>query len=397
MPARHAIASRMGQAIRLTPVALKVVMAPVSDAAEDRSPLAVNVVLCLERDAFDRFATVLQHLLVGLVDQAAQVRVLSSDPRVQALSLGPIQTVLHQRIVWPVAGRRIEALIHELAPRAPMLVHAMSAGSYRLAGAIADAFDTDLVLQITSLADCDAVADLSGRPVGRYLAVSAPLQRVLDEQLNIPSQRVVLVRPGVRASPRIGSFENAGRVPTVLCTTPLERGRGVGRLIEAVDLLRKRDHRFMLFLLGQGSNEASFRRMIRERELSSYVTLAHTPQRPLQAMQNADLFVEPSSEPAFSVDSLEAMGAGLAVVAAPSSICDHLRDGETCVVCEDLTPESFAASIEGLLTDPARARQLATAACEYVRLHHSVSHMAEQTAGAYRRLALARATFSIRK
>ena len=76
---------------------------------------------------------------------------------------------------------------------------------------------------------------------------------MLQEQLRIPAERIDLVRPGVLASQGIACFADPQRVPTVLCSSALERGSGVDRLIEAVDILRKRDQELLLFLLGQGS------------------------------------------------------------------------------------------------------------------------------------------------
>ncbi len=153
----------------------------------------------------------------------------------------------------------------------------------------------------------------------------------------------------------------------------------------------------MLFLLGRGRMEPAFRRRIRDRALAPYVTLAHPSGDVSHAMHSADIFVRPKSHTAFSANSLLAMAAGMAVVSFPDRICDHLRDGETAVICHEPTPEALAGAIERLLNDRAGARRMATAGAEYVRTHHAVSEMAQRTSDAYRQLALARATFSIKE
>ncbi len=91
------------------------------------------------------------------------------------------------------------------------------------------------------------------------------------------------------------------------------------------------------------------------------------------------------------------MGAGMAVVTCPSPVFDFFRHGETAVVCEKAKAQSLAAAIEQLLTDRAFAQRIATAGMKYVREHHAMSSMAEGTADAYRKLALARATFSLKR
>ena len=370
-------------------------MTLVSDVMESPDALSIGAVLCIDTEAYDRFGPVLRHLLVGLVDQAVHARLLSSDARIETLTLGPVQTLVHSPIIWPFTKRRIGQLVDALSAQPPTVVHALSRGSYRLAGALAAAFDSDLVLQVASLADCDGIAELSGPRVGRFLAFSHPLQAVLEEQLHVPADRVRLVRPGLRVSERIACFAEAQRTPVILCMSAFGRGSGVEQLIDAVRILRKRDHELMLFLLGQGPREPALRRLIRERKLSSFVTLAHPAGDLGDILGGADIFVRPSSDTAFYAEVLQAMGTGLAIVTFSSTVCDYVRPGETAVVCEKPGTESLAAAIGQLLADRGGARRMATTAAEFVRTYHAVSGMAERTADAYRQLALARATFPI--
>jgi glycosyltransferase involved in cell wall biosynthesis len=168
-------------------------------------------------------------------------------------------------------------------------------------------------------------------------------------------------------------------------------------LIEAVDILRKRERSLLLFLLGSGRREASLRKMIRGRDLSSYITLARPSGDPAQALGGADIFVRPSADSAFNADVLQAMGRGLAVVTLPNTVCDFLHHGETAYLCEKPTGESLADALEHLLDDRTETQRIAATAMEYVRANHAVSTMAERTANAYRELALARATFPMKE
>ena len=359
--------------------------------------LRISAAVCLEREAFDRFGAVLRHLCVGFVDQAVSLRLMSADPRVDALSLGPIQAVRHARTTWPFAAKRTEEIIELLAANPPSVVHALSSESYDLTGAIAHAYDADWVLTVGALSDCDALSRIPIARVGRFLAVSQTLVTVLEDQLGIPPERTELVRPGVLPSPRVACFSDETHMPTILCLSAFEVDSGVDRLIAAADLLRRRDHEFMLFLLGRGRKESAYRRLIRDRKLASCVTLARPEGDLAKVMDNADIFVRPSDVPAFSANSLQAMAAGMAVVMLPNAICDHIRHEETALVSPAPTPEALADTFERLLADRDYARKLATAATAYVRTHHAASSMAEGIAAAYRKLALQRATFSIKE
>jgi len=164
-----------------------------------------------------------------------------------------------------------------------------------------------------------------------------------------------------------------------------------------VGLLGQRGHTLQVFLLGEGRMESPLRRLVRTRNLSSSVTFAPPLSDLTPAMHSADIFVRPSADSGFTADGLLAMGAGLVVVTDPSPLCDHVRMGETAIVCPHPTAESLAATIEGVLSHRQEAIRLASAAMAYVREHHAVSTMAERTAAAYRRLALTRTTFAIRE
>lgn len=372
-------------------------MVGVSETTESARPPTVSAAHCVDGGALDRFGRVLRHLCVGLVDQAVSVRLLSSDARVRSLALGPIQAHVHPRIAWPAAGRQIERLLDTLSAQPPTIVHAMSRGSYRLAAAIAEALDTDLVLGVTSLADCERIVSLEVGKHVRFHAFSEPLASVLEAQLKIAGEQIEVIRPGIPVAPRAACFADPERVATVLCTSALERDSGVDRLITAAGLLVQREHTLQVFLLGGGKHESVLRRLVRTRKLSSSVTFAPPLSDLTAAMQSADIFVRPSVDSEFTADGLLAMGAGLVVVTDPSMLCDHVRPGETAMVCAQPTAESLAATIDGVLNHRQEAIGLASAAMAYVREHHAVSTMAERTTAAYRRLALARTTFAIRE
>ncbi|MCH7884770.1 MAG: glycosyltransferase family 4 protein [Planctomycetes bacterium] len=372
-------------------------MEPPNHSQEsNQEALVVRVALCVGSDALDRYRRVLRHLAVGMVDQAVQLRWVSSDPRIETLTLGPVQTTLHPRIGWPIAQRRLAQLCDALSSQPPLIVHALSGESYRIAGMLASTLDAEVVLQVTSLSDCQQAADLDQPRVGKFIALTNPLSAILVESLGIEPDRVEVIRPGIQASRGIASFADEHEAVTLLCTSALERDSGVDHLIEAAAILENRGHDFLLFLLGQGSQESSLRLLVRQRRLSSCVTFAQPMGNVVSAMQSADIFIRPSADTAFMDDGLHAMGAGTAMVTLPSDVCDHFQHDQTAVVCDKPTAKALADAIERLLTDRAFAQRIAKAALEYVRTHHAMSRMAESTAAVYRRLALARTTLSIR-
>ena len=76
----------------------------------------------------------------------------------------------------------------------------------------------------------------------------------------------------------------------------------------------------------------------------------------------ADLFCLPSVQEGFGIVFLEAMAAGLAVVACrAAAVPEVVRDGETGVLAPPRDPEAIARALGGLLQDPGRAQALGEA------------------------------------
>ena len=368
----------------------------VSESDTQRIP-PLSVVLCVDGEVFERFGRILRHLAVGLVDQAVRTRLVGSDPRIEDLALGPIQTVLHQPIRWPLSARRTDRAIDALAHQPPTVVHAMCHRSYPFAQAIAEHFDADFVAQVTSLADCAALREFDVSQIGRFVSFSDPLSSLLENELRVPKDHIEVIRPGVQAFDHPACFIRPDRIPTILCTASLEKGTGVDHLIEAAERLCRKGRRAMFFLVGQGSQESALRRQARQRKVSTTVIFAQPGDDTLSVMTSADIFVRPADRGAFYADGLLAMGAGLAVVTVPDSTGDYFRAGETALVSEDSSAESLAEGIEELLLDRLLGQRLASSALDYVRANHAMSTMAERTAALYRQLALARSTFTIRE
>ncbi|MHC4697271.1 MAG: glycosyltransferase family 4 protein [Planctomycetota bacterium] len=371
-------------------------MTAVPDADESQDALSISTALCVDRGGLDLLGRVVRHLAVGLVDQSVHVRLVGPDPRIETLTLGPIQSVVHEPIAWPMAEKRIGRVLEALAHRPPTVVHALTCGSYRIAVEIAEAFDADLVFQVTSVAGCDSLSRLREKRIACYLACSAPLAAILKSQLRIPPERIELVRPGILASKDIACFARPECEATILCTAPFEKDSGVDRLIEAVATLQGR-HALLVFLLGEGKQESALRRLARLRGLSACVTFAKPLGDVADAMRSADIFVQPYEDTTIDVDTLQALGVGMAAVTLTNNVCDYVRNKETAIVCDAPTVDSLADAIERLLTDREAARQIAGAGMEYVRAHHAMSDMAERAAAVYRKLALARATFPIKE
>lgn len=353
--------------------------------------------MCAASDALRRLGRVLRHLSVGLVDQAIPLRLLSSDLQIESFALGPIQTIMHPELRWPLRNRRFQHVVDALSASPPNILHALSAESFELAGMLADQFDAELVYHVTSIADCVALEEGGARPAGRLIAASRPLLDRLSLGRGYGAEQIELIRPGVLAAERTACFARPERVPTMVCTSPLAPGSGVDQLIASLDIVRRRGHEIMVFLLGRGRHDEPLRRAVRRLGLTSIVTFANPMGDLSTALRSADLYVLPAEATAFSAGSLQAMAEGVLVVTLPNAVADHYRDGETSLVCPGGEAGDLAEAILRAVGDTAFARNVARGGQEHVRRNHSVSAMAERTAAVYRGLVLSGATIPLRE
>lgn len=360
------------------------------DSQSDQMP--IHVAICIEASVYSRYRAVLRHLCVGLSDLIAGIRIVTSTKEATALNLGPVKAVIHDEIRWPFRKKRTKEIIAKLSAKPPTIIHAMSAGSYANSEALAEAFDVEIVYQVTAFEDIYALSESQFAGIKHVICASEPLYEACLSQCRLPVADVSLVRPGVVCAKEPTCYRVKDRVPTLLATASFTPDSGVDQLIRAVALVKSKNHEMLAFLLGDGPEEDQLRHIAAKLNLSSTVIFAQPEGDILQAMVGADIFVSPSADKSISARSLQAMAQGMAVVAVEGGASDAYLANETAIVAHASTAPDLAAAIERLLIDRDFARQIATNAIRHMKERHTMSRMADQTAEIYHQLALRRTT-----
>lgn len=369
----------------------------MSDTAASSGVKPIYAAICLDAGVYHRYRAILRHLCVGLIDEIAGVRLLTSAQEAQTLMLGPVQLTLYAEPRWPLRAARMRRLLDSLADRPPSVVHAMSAGSSAVAEMVAAEFDADLVYQITAMDDITAYVSSTHPGPRRVICNSQPLLDRFLATSGVPPEQACLIRPGVVCVDQPSCFTVPDRDATVLTTADLTADSGVERLIEAVRLLGDRNYSFLTFLLGTGSDEHRIRALVRDRGLTTSVVFAQPAGSVLQAMIGADIFVQPGVEQAISARSLQALGLGMAVIGVRGGAHDAYLDEQTALLVEPGDVGALANAIARLLDDHYLAQRLAAGAIAHIKAHHTMSAMAEKTGALYREMALQRATFPLKR
>ena len=77
---------------------------------------------------------------------------------------------------------RLGKIVDFLSPQPPSIIYAISRGSYALGAQLSEVFDNDLVVQLTSASDLDAIEHTTGGLITHRIAASEPLFNALVER-----------------------------------------------------------------------------------------------------------------------------------------------------------------------------------------------------------------------
>jgi glycosyltransferase involved in cell wall biosynthesis len=146
----------------------------------------------------------------------------------------------------------------------------------------------------------------------------------------------------------------------------LDRAKGPDLLVEAAACLRDERDAYRFFLVGEGAQRRRLEDQIQRLGLSGVVLLGGLHENPAEVMNAFDMAVVPSRREAFGIAALELMQMRVPlIVSAVGGLPELVRNGETGIVLDRLTPPAIANAIRMLRADPALSGKLSNAAHDY--------------------------------
>ena len=169
----------------------------------------------------------------------------------------------------------------------------------------------------------------------------------------------------------------------IITTSRLVYKNGVDILIRSVAELyvQHRMSNIKVQILGAGSEEKKLKDLARELKVDDIVQfLGHIePEKVYDYLAEADIFVRPSQSEGLGSSFLEAMGAGLPIIATPvGGIPDFLKDGITGLFCEVDDPQDLAEKIKLLMADETLAKRIAENGRQLVLEKYDWNNIAKQ-------------------
>jgi glycosyltransferase involved in cell wall biosynthesis len=231
----------------------------------------------------------------------------------------------------------------------------------------------DLVLPGRSAAK-HRLQRLAYRFAHRVVANSRAAARQLEREQVAPA-RIVVIPNGID----IDLYRTAPtRTPRTVVTTVanLRPEKGHDVLLDAAIRVGRERPGTVFQLVGDGPIREALDRRLSEFDPSSAVRLLGHREDVPDVLRASDLFVLPSRSEAFPNGVVEAMAAGLPVVASNvGGIPELIEDGRNGILVPVGDADALATAIIGLLDDSARARAIATRARETIEQGYSFDRM----------------------
>jgi glycosyltransferase involved in cell wall biosynthesis len=158
-------------------------------------------------------------------------------------------------------------------------------------------------------------------------------------------------------------------------------------LLDVMAILRRRGFNAQLVLAGAGPEQKNLEKKAMELGLAEDVKMPGFVAEVFSLFQEADILINPSRTECMPNTILEAMLAGVPVVAtAVGGIGEMIRDGRDGVLCPPGDPAALAAAVVRVIEDPDLARRLTDSAYQRVMDQFTFEKHMEATLALYTQL-----------
>ncbi|PDW02715.1 glycosyltransferase family 4 protein [Candidatus Viridilinea mediisalina] len=214
----------------------------------------------------------------------------------------------------------------------------------------------------------------NARNAARVITTSTYCQHMLQQHYGVAAHKVALVPEGIDL-PAWQQLLQQSPAPThdsqiILCVARQYPRKHISDLIHAFALLHPRLPHARLVIVGDGPEHQHLRQRVAHLQLNSVVTLTGAlPNNAAVAAwyRRASIFCLPSVQEGFGIVFLEAMAAGLPIVATTAAavpeVVPHGLVGELVPPGDSV---ALASSLAALLCNPARRRELGAAGQHHV-------------------------------
>ena len=199
-----------------------------------------------------------------------------------------------------------------------------------------------------------------------------------------PAEKLVTIHNGISPSPLSPRGRGQGEGAVVGTIAHLYKTKGLNYLIDAAKILHSQFsiHHSEFRIIGDGPERNNLESLIANHNLESKIKLLGEQKKASEYLSKFDIFVLPSVKEGFPYAILEAMAAGLPIVAAPVGGIPEAQ-GDAGILVPPKDSKALATAIQSLIDDPKRAKKMGLAAHERIK-QFSFEKMLEETIKIYK-------------
>ena len=160
--------------------------------------------------------------------------------------------------------------------------------------------------------------------------------------------------------------------------------KGIPHLIEAADIILKKTNSKILFaVIGEGRERKLYEEMIRARNIENNFILIGSVSDAIMHLKAFDIYVQPSLKEGFGYSVLEAMAAGLPIIASHvGGIPEMIKNNDNGFLLFPRDVEGLVKKITELLNNPSLGKKFGEASQEKIK-EFSLDRMIEETEKVY--------------
>lgn len=229
---------------------------------------------------------------------------------------------------------------------------------------------------------------LLSRVCDRMIAVSADAARIAAQIDWMPARKIQVIRNGVDLSRHsVVTSADPARLCRVVTVARLNPIKDQATLLRAMRIVIDADPRFHLTIAGEGPSREALQQLCCDLGLEQHVSfLGYQPDVPA-VLAEAGQFVLPSISEGVSLTLLEAMAAGLPVVATQvGGTPEIVEHGSTGWLVPPSDPEALAAALLRIVREPERSAAMGREGRARVEQHFSVATAVERYQKTYAEL-----------
>lgn len=215
------------------------------------------------------------------------------------------------------------------------------------------------------------------------IAISGAVESALSRG-GVAPERIHRIPSAVPVGPRTAPSPSDGMTARpLLAVGALTKEKGHATLLAAIAMVRRELPDIRLRIVGTGPERAALERLAIALDCHTIVTFAGQREAIAPELDAAAILIQPSLREALGTAVLEAMAAGVPVIASRTGGLVELLEADAGLLVPPGDAASLAGAIRALWRDPARAEQLVQRAHQRVR-QYDIGGMADRTTEVYR-------------